>query len=76
MAQPLGTVNLDGEEFQVFMLDHTDGEWAGFYEVRDDAGLVFASGMTESMAIKGALVELEFQKCEIDEFISYALKGV
>ena len=74
MAQSLGTVNLHGEYFTLYLLDHTDhdGEWVGFYEVRDGQGLVMATAMTEKMAVKSALTELEYQKCEIED----ALTGI
>ena len=72
MAQSLGTVNLHGEYFTLYLLDNTDrnGLWAGFYEVRDGHGLALATAMTEKMAVKGALTELEYQKCEIEDALA------
>ena len=75
MARSLGTVNLHGEYFTLCLLDHTDngGEWVGFYEVRDSHGLVIATAMTEKMAVKGALTELEYQRCEIEEMLAFVI---
>lgn len=73
MSKPLGSVNIHGEDYQVILLDYQDGEWEGFYEVRDCHGNVMATSMTEALAVKGAISEVEYREWEVEQAIKYIL---